>query len=606
MARQAGGSASPRTRSSTLYLTLAPYGGNIEGVRAASLAYFGKEPTRLTIAEAALLVALPQSPEARRPDRDPDAARAARDRVLDRLVARRRISAPRRREAAKTERVPTRAPRLPDARRAPRRARRVAAHPARDAHPPHHRPRPPGGARDARRATAPRRFGPKLSVAIVVADHMSGESSPRSARPACSRTQRAGYVDMTRAVRSPGSTLKPLIYGLAFELGLAHPESLIEDRPTAFGGYAPLNFDGHFRGTVTIREALTQSLNIPAIVVLDAVGPARLVARLKRAGATPMLPDAVVARPRRRPRRRRHHAPRPRPALCRASPAAARRVPLRDGVADRARAEARAAGARARSRPGMSPTSSPTCRRPTTARPASSPTRPAPPTAIATPGRSASTAGTSSASGSAGRTARRSRAFRASTGAAPILFEAFDRIGPQRAPLPAAAAGVLVATTAELPPPLRRFRHPDDKVVIARHRRRRSPSRSRASESISASARRSDAAGHQGAERRAALHLLCQWRAVRHRVLRWHDVLGAEGPGFFEAHGDRRARRVGDGNGVRRVARRQPLVASQQPSSSGAAVPFSQSLEARQPAASAAASEQNQRSPFASFIVVRE
>src|SRR5690606_10265298 len=66
----------------TLYLTLAPYGGNIEGVRAASLAYFGKEPKRLSIAESALLVALPQSPEARRPDRDPAAALASRNNVI--------------------------------------------------------------------------------------------------------------------------------------------------------------------------------------------------------------------------------------------------------------------------------------------------------------------------------------------------------------------------------------------------------------------------------------------------------------------------------------------------------------------------------------------
>ena len=107
----------------TLYLMLAPYGGNVEGVRAASLAYFGKEPTRLTVAEAALLVALPQSPEARRPDRDPDAARAARDRVLDRLVDGRR---PRRgggRGGEDRARADG-APRLPDARRASHRARR--------------------------------------------------------------------------------------------------------------------------------------------------------------------------------------------------------------------------------------------------------------------------------------------------------------------------------------------------------------------------------------------------------------------------------------------------------------------------------------------------
>ena len=69
-----------------LYLTLAPYGGNLEGIRAAALAYFGKEPRRLTLGEAALLVALPQSPEYRRPDRAPDAARRARDRVLDRVA----------------------------------------------------------------------------------------------------------------------------------------------------------------------------------------------------------------------------------------------------------------------------------------------------------------------------------------------------------------------------------------------------------------------------------------------------------------------------------------------------------------------------------------
>jgi penicillin-binding protein 1C len=96
---------------------------------------------------------------------------------------------------------------------------------------------------------------------------------------------------MTRAVRSPGSALKPLIYGLAFEDGRAHPESLIEDRPSAFGGYVPANFDLDYQGTVTIRRALQLSLNIPAVKLLDAVGPARLVARMRRAGAHPVLPD---------------------------------------------------------------------------------------------------------------------------------------------------------------------------------------------------------------------------------------------------------------------------------------------------------------------------
>ena len=112
--------ADARTRSSTLYLTLAPYGGNIEGVRAASLAYFGKEPRRLTPAEAALLVALPQSPEARRPDRNP-APRAPRATACSTaLVGDGGSSRPRRRRPRQREPIPDRPPRLPHARRASR------------------------------------------------------------------------------------------------------------------------------------------------------------------------------------------------------------------------------------------------------------------------------------------------------------------------------------------------------------------------------------------------------------------------------------------------------------------------------------------------------
>jgi membrane peptidoglycan carboxypeptidase len=212
-----------------LYLQLAPYGGNIEGVRAASLAYFGKEPTRLTVAEAALLVALPQSPEARRPDHDASAARQARDRVLDRLVAAGVID-PDSAMAAKSEKVP-------DARRpfpmfAPHLAEEAVA--ARAA--------APDSAAKAQAITltidrdlqasleglAKDRIGglgPKLSVAIVVADHRSGAILASVGSAGLFEDARAGHVDMTEALRSPGSTLKPLIYGLAFEQGLAHPES---------------------------------------------------------------------------------------------------------------------------------------------------------------------------------------------------------------------------------------------------------------------------------------------------------------------------------------------------------------------------------------------
>ena len=98
---------------------------------------------------------------------------------------------------------------------------------------------------------------------------------------------------MTEAVRSPGSTLKPLIYGLAFEAGLAHPETLIEDRPARFGLYVPKNFDQSWHGTITVRMALAQSLNIPAVKVLEAIGPAKLYGRLQQVGITPVLPKGA-------------------------------------------------------------------------------------------------------------------------------------------------------------------------------------------------------------------------------------------------------------------------------------------------------------------------
>jgi len=85
----------------------------------------------------------------------------------------------------------------------------------------------------------------------------------------------SGQVDMVRAVRSPGSTLKPFIYGLGFDDSLIHPDTVISDMPVRFGDYAPQNFMGGHRGEVTVREALQQSLNIPAVMVLNKIGPIR-------------------------------------------------------------------------------------------------------------------------------------------------------------------------------------------------------------------------------------------------------------------------------------------------------------------------------------------
>ena len=269
------------------YLTLAPFGGNLEGVRAASLAWFGKEPLRLTIAEAALLVALPQSPEARRPDRSPRAARAARDRVLDRVAARGLISADDA-AAAKRESVPEARIAFPA----------LAAHAAEEAVAADRQAKVIRlsidgrlqGRLEALLKESVARLGPKLSAAMVVIDNATGEIRARIGAADHDDASRDGAIDMSREPRSPGSALKPFIYALAFEQGLAHPETVLFDRPMRYGAYAPQNFNLGYEGTVTARKALQQSLNLPAIELLADVGPATFLARLHGAGAEIALP----------------------------------------------------------------------------------------------------------------------------------------------------------------------------------------------------------------------------------------------------------------------------------------------------------------------------
>ena len=269
------------------YLTLAPFGGNLEGVRAASLAYFGDEPRRLSVAQAALLVALPQSPEARRPDKHPQAALAARAKVLARAVARGVISQ-READAANGEPIP----------RLRREFPRLAAHAAEEAVAADSQAKQITLTIDARlqrkleiiaREHA-ERLGPKLSVAMVALDNSSGEIRARVGSANYDDSSRDGAVDMSREPRSPGSALKPFIYALAFEQGLAHPETILFDRAARYGAYAPVNFDLGFQGPVTARRALQQSLNLPAIELLADIGPTQFLARLHGAGAQILLP----------------------------------------------------------------------------------------------------------------------------------------------------------------------------------------------------------------------------------------------------------------------------------------------------------------------------
>ncbi len=252
--------------------------------------------------------------------------------------------------------------------------------------------------------------GEDLQVAIVVADHASGEILASVGSAGLIDDRRQGFVDMTTALRSPGSTLKPLVYALAFDQGLAHPETMIDDHPVSFGTYAPQNFDRMFRGEIRIREALQLSLNIPVVLLTDALGPARLISAMDKAGM-------------------RHEIPGDQPGL--AVSLGGVGVTLQDMVqlyAALARGGValpltwRATGDRAEGQRLVSAVAAwqvgdilAGLARPPVRRRTGWPTRPAPLTATATPGPSAMTGGMSSASGWAGPTARRCPASSAPT-----------------------------------------------------------------------------------------------------------------------------------------------------------------------------------------------
>jgi penicillin-binding protein 1C len=436
-----------------LYLSLAPYGGNLEGVRAASLAYFGKEPRRLTLGEAALLVALPQSPEQRRPDRSTEAVRHARDRVLDRVAAAGRVPAD---EIARAKQEPVPDGRKPMPMLAPHAADAVvAAAPARNFHRLTIDATLQKNLEELARERS-RALGPDISVAILAVDNASGEVLARVASADYFDIRRAGQVDMTQAVRSPGSTLKPFIYGLGFEDGLIHPDTLIEDRPIRYGSYAPENFDLSFQGTVTVRRALQLSLNVPAVAVLDKVGASRFAARLEQAGASFVLPPGEV------------------PGLAMGLGGVG--VKLSDLVALYA-GLARLGTTVPINERAASGEEAPTPRRlldPAAAWYVGNVLLGTPPPENAPGGRIAFKTGTSYGyrdAWSVGFDGKRTigvwvgRADGAPVpglvgrvAAAPILFDAFARTGKLPAALPAVPKGALVAATGKLPPPLQRFR----------------------------------------------------------------------------------------------------------------------------------------------------
>lgn len=277
-----------KTEILELYLNLAPFGGTVEGVQAASYAYLQKPAAQLTHAEAALLAVLPQRPSALRPDRHPARAQVARDKVLRRLRAF-EVWSIADYEAALAEQVY--ASGLEPPMHAPLLARRLQR-----AHPEQRRIATTidgtlQAALEDYVASQAAQLPQHSSIAVLVVENVSAEVRAYLGSAGFTSTERFGHVDMVPAQRSPGSTLKPFLYGLALDDGLIHSESLLADVPRSFGDYQPTNFTGGFAGPVSVSNALRRSLNVPAVELLSNYGSRRFAARLAAGGVPLALPE---------------------------------------------------------------------------------------------------------------------------------------------------------------------------------------------------------------------------------------------------------------------------------------------------------------------------
>lgn len=274
----------------TIYLQYVPFGGRIEGVEAASFAYLHKSSKNLTEAESALLAVLPQSPSRWRPDRFPGRARLARDKVLRRMAKHGLWTRVVVDDALREPVIPYR---LQTPFLAPHLAQKLFAE-----------NRGTGLIRttiDSELQQNLEEFAhnqlahlpPQATLAIVVAEKKDASVRAYIGNADFYDVERAGQVDLAQALRSPGSTLKPFLYGLALDEGLIHSESLLSDAPLRFGSYRPGNFYDGFSGPVSVSEALQRSLNLPAVQVLQALGPNTFFARLKNAGIDLHLPEGA-------------------------------------------------------------------------------------------------------------------------------------------------------------------------------------------------------------------------------------------------------------------------------------------------------------------------
>jgi len=277
----------------TLYCNIAPFGGTIEGVQAASYTYLNKPALDLTQAEAALLAVLPQSPTRIRPDLNPSLAQKARDKVLERMEILGRWS----KETvtqAKLEQVY--AVRTKIEQHAPLLSRRlVKSHSSRVI-----KTTIDGELQFALEdylsdyiSTMPE----QTSAAILVVDNASAQVKAYIGTAKFADEKRFGHVDMVSAIRSPGSTLKPFLYAMALDEGIIHSKSLLLDAPIKWDTYTPGNFSGSFSGPVSATDALQRSLNIPAVSLIERLGPHKFVNRLENAGLPLRIPDGQPGLP---------------------------------------------------------------------------------------------------------------------------------------------------------------------------------------------------------------------------------------------------------------------------------------------------------------------
>ena len=266
-----------------MYFNLAPYGGNIEGIGAASYFYFNKQPSELTWSEAALLTAIPGSPERFRPDKCLACGKRRSAVILERLKKEGMISADEY-TAALTEEIPSQ--RLDVPRMAPHLAVSLSeSYP--DSIELHTTIKYAAQQTCERIASAYHRVYERKDIhnlAIVVIDNRRAEVVAEVGSPDFDDTRFSGQVDAANAPRSPGSALKPFVYALAFDDGVLSPEMKVPDIPVNYSGYQPVNYDETYRGVVSVREALVHSLNVPAVNAASEVGLEELYDVLKRGG----------------------------------------------------------------------------------------------------------------------------------------------------------------------------------------------------------------------------------------------------------------------------------------------------------------------------------